>query len=385
MAAKKIAFVGPMGSGKSTLAMQYKAKFGGAVFDTDEVFTSLYGNIARYIKDNGEDAFRKIEHELVLQAVKQGVEIISCGGGVVLDKRNMSAMRSGYDIVCLTAPVSILKMRIAKSDRPFKGDIEIIVEEREHLYRRYADYTIDTSNGNSLQHLSDVLCRPRPTRYDILLCDADDTVLDCRQAIRTSIIGAARSVGIKADDERIVKEFGDVNDIVWRQLEDGGLSHEQLNPIRFAMLKDRLGENFEIADISEAFLDNMYKTRFVLDGATEFLSAVRARGIKVYISTNGSARGAHGRLKALDGYIDGSFISAVIGYSKPDPRFFDHIFSELGGVDKARTLVFGDSVTSDISGGINSGLDTCLFDPSGTLKSDADYSVRTYEEILRIL
>lgn len=225
----------------------------------------------------------------------------------------------------------------------------------------------------------------RPNRYDILLCDADDTVLDFQKAMRTSIIGAARAVGIQADDDKIIKEFSEASHIVWRKLEDKLIERDKLDTLRFSMLKERLGEQFSVSDMSGAFLENMKRTRFLLDGATEFLLAVRARGIKVYILTNGLARVAHERLKALDGYIDGAFISEEVGYNKPDARLFDYVFSALGGVDKRRTLMFGDSVNSDIRGGINSGIDTCLFDPKGSKQSDANYIVRAYEEMLRIL
>lgn len=229
-----------------------------------------------------------------------------------------------------------------------------------------------------------VLSQHRKNRYDILLCDADDTVLDFQTAMRTSIINAARAVGIKAADQIIVKEFGDITAIVWRKLEDEGLVRDELDKLRFAMLKERLKEDFDAFAMSAAFMREMKKTRFLIDGATEFLSAVRAHGVKVYIVTNGFAPIARERLKALDGYIDGAFISDEIGYNKPDPRLFDYVIGALG-VEKSRALVFGDSVNSDIRGGIDSGIDTCLYDPRGCTKSNADYTVRCFDELLHIL
>lgn len=381
---RKIAFIGPMGGGKSTLAAQFTAKYGGKVIDTDVAFAARYGDISRYIAAHGEKEFRKLEHEQIVAAINDGADIISCGGGVVLDKRNMNALRRYYDILCLTAPVEVLKERIKNSDRPFKDGIERIVAEREHLYRRYADYTIDTSCGDGVEKIEQALSAPRKNRYDVLLCDADDTVLNFQLAMRTSIINAARAVGIKAADQTIIKEFGEITVIVWRKLEDEGLIREQLDKLRFTMLKERLNEEFDASAMSEAFMREMKKTRFLIDGATEFLSAVRARGIKVYIITNGFARVAHERLKALNGYIDGAFISDEIGYNKPDPRLFDYVIDYIG-VEKSRALVFGDSVNSDIRGGANSGLDTCLFDPSGKIDCSADYSVRTFAELEKIL
>ena len=381
---RKIAFIGPMGGGKSTLAAQYTAKYGGKVIDTDVSFVARYGDISRYIAAHGEKEFRKLEHEQIVAAINDGADIISCGGGVVLDKRNMNALRRYCDIVCLTAPVEVLKERIKNSDRPFKDGIERIVAEREHLYRRYADYTIDTSRGDGVEKIREALSYPRKNRYDVLLCDADDTVLNFQLAMRTSIINAARAVGIKATDEKIIKEFRDITVIVWRKLEDEGLTRDELDTLRFAMLQERLNEDFDASAMSLAFQEEMKKTRFLIDGATEFLSAVRARGIKVYIVTNGFARIAHERLKALDGYNDGAFISDEIGYNKPDSRFFDYVMGALGA-DKSRALVFGDSLNSDIRGGIDSGIDTCLYDPSGKIDCSADYSVRTFAELEKIL
>lgn len=236
-----------------------------------------------------------------------------------------------------------------------------------------------------MEKIEQALSHPRKNRYDILLCDADDTVLDFQKAMRTSIINAARAVGIKAPDEKIIKEFSDITVIVWRKLENEGLTRDDLDELRFAMLKERLEEEFNAPEMSVAFQSEMKKTRFLLDGATEFLSAVRARGIKVYIVTNGFAPIARERLKALDGYIDGAFISDEIGYNKPDPRLFDYVFCELGMTDRSRALVFGDGLNSDIRGGIDSGIDTCLFDTSGTVQSSADYTVQRFDELLRIL
>ncbi|MCH5154700.1 MAG: HAD-IA family hydrolase [Clostridiales bacterium] len=382
---RKVALIGPMGSGKTTLANECKQRLGVEVIDTDGVFVSRYGEISRYIADNGEQAFRNIEREIVIEAASTSANIISCGGGVVKDKHGMAALRKACDIVLLTAPVDTLKKRIADSDRPFKLGLEKIIEERAHLYRRYADYTIDTSCGDCVQKLCDAIKSPRNNRYDILLCDADDTVLDFNRAMRTSVINAARQVGVKASDDKITAEFSDITTFVWRKLENEGLLRAELDRLRFNMLRERLNEDFDCAAVSAAFMAEMKSTRYLIDGAIEFLNAVRARGIKVYIITNGFAPIARERLKAVEKHVDGAFISDIIGYNKPDTRFFDHVLRELDIADKSRALVFGDGINSDIRGGINSGLDTCLFDRTGEKKSDADYSVKGFGELLDIL
>lgn len=226
---------------------------------------------------------------------------------------------------------------------------------------------------------------PRKNRYDILLCDADDTVLDFQKAMRTSIVYAARAVGIKADDETVITNYKKILPVVWGALERKEITRDELNYIRFTYLRESLGESFNPNEMNRIYTDEMKKTRFVIDGAIEFLSAVRARGIKVYIITNGFTDMAKQRLKAIENYIDGAFISQEIGYDKPDVRYFESVFSAIRVVDKSRVLVFGDSTSSDIRGGINCGVDTCFFDPSGKKDCIADYRVRSYAELQKIL
>lgn len=374
-----------MGSGKSTLARLYGARIGADVFDTDEAFTARYGDISAFFKCEGEKAFREKEHDIVVQVADSDAKIISCGGGVVLDKRNMNALRKSCDIVYLTAPIEVLKERIGGSSRPLGNDIERIVKEREHLYRRYADYTIDTSCGDCAEKLSEALSIPRPNRYDILLCDSDDTLLDFQKAMRHSIIKAAHSLGLKSADEKVIDVYSKVLPTVWGELERGEITRAQLGVKRFVLLSEGLGECFDCEKMNEAFMNEMATADFVLDGAIGFLTQLRTRGIKAYIITNSFTRIAKYRLRVLDPYVDGIFISEEIGYNKPDVRFFEHVYKDIGEPNKNRVLVFGDGISSDIAGGNAFDVDTCLFDPAGQKQALSDYAVKGYDELLCLL
>ena len=86
-----------------------------------------------------------------------------------------------------------------------------------------------------------------------------------------------------------------------------------------------------------------------------------------YIITNGDKRVQQGRFfpSPLAKYFDAVYISEEVGFEKPDVRYFEAVMADIPDFDPAKTLVVGDSLTSDIRGGINAGLDTCWYNPKG--------------------
>ncbi len=383
---KRLVFIGPMGSGKSSLARRVSAQYGGDVFDTDREFVRRYGDIKAFFERKGEAEFRKIETELLREAADSTAAYIATGGGAVLDKRGMCALRAKCDVVYLSAPVSVLESRIKNSNRPLKGKLSETLKARAPLYEKYADYIIDTS-VDSVSALLTALETPRKNRYDVILCDADDTLLDFRKAMRHAVIAAVRGeCDCSASDDAICAAYSAITDEVWSELERGEITRAELNAARFVMLKERLGADFSPERTNARYVPEMQKTRFTIDGAKEFLDAARARGVKVYIITNSFAHIASQRLKALDGHHDGAFISENVGYDKPDVRFFARVCEAVGAVDKNRILVFGDGENSDISGGIAYGVDTCLFDRHGKNRATAaDYRACDFDRVLKII
>lgn len=381
--ARKLAFIGPMGSGKSSLGRRYTAKYGGAVFDTDAVFTSRYGSISAFFERYVEPEFRAIEAQLMREAALSNASVISTGGGAVLNRAGMNELRRACDIVYLSAPEEELARRIARSDRPLKNDLHDILAARAPLYERYADRRIDTS-VDSLSELEKALRTPRRMRYDIALCDSDDTLLDFRKASRTSVVATAHRLKIPRADDEVVRAYTEQNCAVWRMLERGELDRDGLYAERVKRLGKALG--LEIGhEFNEVYVEEMRKTRFVLDGAIEFLDRLGAAGVKAYVITNSFVIFAEERLKAISEHIDGAFVSEALGAYKPAPEFFEKVFELLGNPDKNRTIVFGDSETSDVAGAKAFGLDSCLYDPTGERATAADFSIKTYSEFFDII
>ena len=80
------------------------------------------------------------------------------------------------------------------------------------------------------------------------------------------------------------------------------------------------------------------------------------------------------------------FISEEMGASKPSAAYFDLAFAGIGQPDKKDVLIIGDSLTSDMKGGLDYGIDTCWFNPHNK-HSDlpVTYQIKRLDELLNIL
>ena len=128
---------------------------------------------------------------------------------------------------------------------------------------------------------------------------------------------------------------------------------------------------------------------FLIDGAYELCRALK-KDFRLYIVTNGVSSTQYSRLSAtgLDRLMADIFVSEDAGAQKPQKDFFDYIAARIPDYDPGEALVVGDSLTSDIQGGINAGIDTCWYNPDrekNLLDIHADYEIHTLEELPALL
>lgn len=136
-----IILFGFMGTGKSTIGKLLNKKLGLSYIDMDSYITSTTGKSIKQIFDeDGEPFFRKLERELVQKLSLLNNQIISTGGGVVLDKKNISDFTKNGLAVCLNASPEIIFERIKNDNtRPLLSKINIdiisnLLKERSELY-----------------------------------------------------------------------------------------------------------------------------------------------------------------------------------------------------------------------------------------------------------
>jgi len=200
-------------------------------------------------------------------------------------------------------------------------------------------------------------------KYDILLFDADDTLFDFGKAMRTSLQKSMEALGLPFRAEYCTV-YETLNGALWRQLEQGMLTKEELKKRRMAEFFAKIGVTADAGRMQELYQQQLNGSAFLLPEAREVLAALSAEK-SCYIVTNGFAETQRGRLKlaGIEGFFKGLFISEEIGAQKPSKEFFDAVFSVLGEAMRERAVIIGDSLTSDMLGGNQAGIATCWYNP----------------------
>lgn len=210
------------------------------------------------------------------------------------------------------------------------------------------------------KHLS---ARPSGTtpRYPVVLFDLDHTLFDFELSKTLALTEIAAAIGY-GDVGHLRGRLSEIEAPLWRALEAGELGLETLNDQRWAGLVDALGLDADATRLAGDYLDGLGRLGGLLDGARELLDALEPV-CRLGLVTNGYGRVQRPRLEHFDlaRYFEAVTISGEIGVAKPADRFFDVALAEFGHPERAEVLVVGDSLTSDMAGGIASGLATCWY------------------------
>lgn len=141
---RNVVLIGMPSSGKTTVGKRLAELTGREFVDTDEEIVKRIGtSIADFFEKNGEEAFRKIESEVLSEYAKKAGFIIATGGGAVLKKENVRAIKRNSVAVFLDRPLDLL---VATSDRPLASDkdkVKKLFEQRYDIYKSVADEIVD--------------------------------------------------------------------------------------------------------------------------------------------------------------------------------------------------------------------------------------------------
>ena len=213
-------------------------------------------------------------------------------------------------------------------------------------------------------------------KVEFLLLDLDDTILDFRRAERAAIAKTLRHFGMEPE-EAVLERYHHVNKAHWEMLERGELTRDQVLVNRFAVLFREFGMEVDAAACAKTYEGHLSVGHWFLPGAREALERLQEK-YRLFLVSNGTASVQKGRMTSADLYrfFEQVFISQQIGYNKPAREFFDICFSRIPGLDRSRTVIVGDSLTSDILGGIRAGIRTVWVNPehkpSGTIRPDRE-------------
>ena len=221
-----------------------------------------------------------------------------------------------------------------------------------------------------------------------LLLDLDDTLLDFGASEADGLRKTLRSIGIEPTD-KIVRRYSEINDAQWKLLEQGKLTRIEVKRRRFELLFAWLGVECDVESTRLYYENVLSETHVFFEGAEQFLKDVYGK-YALYIVSNGTTAVQNGRIASagIAHYFDAIFLSEEIGCVKPQREFFERCFAQIPDFDAADAIVLGDSLTSDIQGGINAGIRTCWFNPRGKAGCEdirPDFEVRTLAEFVTLL
>ena len=164
-----IVLIGFMGAGKSTISDFLRTVFAMEVVEMDQIIAEREGmSISDIFETYGEEYFRNLETELLIEMQSKSNVVISCGGGVPMRERNVVEMKKNGRVVLLTAkPETILNRVKDNHDRPllegnknvsFIGDL---MEKRREKYQAAADIVIETDGKDKLEICEELVHRLR--------------------------------------------------------------------------------------------------------------------------------------------------------------------------------------------------------------------------------
>jgi len=222
---------------------------------------------------------------------------------------------------------------------------------------------------------------------EFLFLDMDDTILDFKLAEYNALRSTLRQFGVEPTDP-VCSRYSQINQLHWEALERGEMTRPQVMVGRFRMLFEELGVEGDAAACSRCYMDNLANGHDYLPGAKEAVERL-SKKYKLYLATNGTKTVQTKRLQAADlrPYFQEVFISQDIGVEKPSLEYFAGCFARIPGFDPQKAMIVGDSLTSDIQGGINAGIATCWVNPDHKASSTVqpDYQIESLAQLESLL
>lgn len=223
-----------------------------------------------------------------------------------------------------------------------------------------------------------------------LLWDVDGTLLDFHAAERAAVKALFPELGLGVCSDEMLSEYSRINRGFWEKLERGETVKEKMLVERFRVFFSEYGLP---ADKAELFND-IYQVRLgdtviYVDDSIDIVRRLKGK-VRQYAVSNGTIVAQNRKLEksGLGELMDGIFLSEELGAEKPAREFFDRVFEGTGDTDRSEVMIVGDSLTSDIRGGMDAGILTCWYNAGGEEMPAGmrpDYVISDLHEIYGIL
>ena len=160
---RRVVLTGFRGTGKTEIGRILSSRLNVPFIDTDDLIETGTGrSIPDIFHYDGEERFRSVEREVIATLPAADV-IVSTGGGVVCDPKNMEHLRRDSSVVLLVADIETIEQRLVKKPRPpltshpLHAEIAAMMDRRRRNYYASADFCTDTSETSPVQAAENIL------------------------------------------------------------------------------------------------------------------------------------------------------------------------------------------------------------------------------------
>lgn len=191
--------------------------------------------------------------------------------------------------------------------------------------------------------------------------DLDNTIFDFSSSERFSLINTYNDLKCKIDDA-MINRYCVINSSYWERLERGEIDRKDVLIGRFEEFHKEYNLSLDALKVEDLYESYLEKSVFFMPGARKLLNNIY-QYYRLFIVSNGSKSIQDSRVKlaGIGKYFENIFISETIGFEKPSKEFFNIVINNIVGFDIINSIIVGDSLTSDIKGGINAGIKTCWY------------------------
>ena len=228
------------------------------------------------------------------------------------------------------------------------------------------------------------------SKYKYLLWDIDGTILNFEKAEKRAIRTLFEKFNLGECTDEMLYYYIQINKKYWKLLECGKMEKERILVERFVEFFLKEGIRTDVAsEFNKAYQLALGDTIAFNDDALEIIKAQK-KNYQIIIVTNGTAIAQKKKLErsGLDKIADNIFISEEVGYEKPSIHFFERVIAKAGIDDISQAVIIGDSLTSDIQGGANAGIDTCWYNPKEDVNDTnlkPTYIIKNLHELCEIV
>lgn len=227
------------------------------------------------------------------------------------------------------------------------------------------------------------------SNYSTVLWDVDGTLLDFIYSQRYALTQCFHTIGREITEE-ILQRYSQINDSFWKRLELGEITKAQLLTGRFEELfREFHMDGVDVEAFRAEYQEGLGSVYSYIDDSLTVCKALQGK-VKQYVVTNGVTSTQLNKLKLSGFYeiMEELFISEQIGAPKPAKEFFDYCLAHIEEKDRSKILLVGDSLSSDIKGGVNAGIDTCWYRAEGAKNETEfkpDYEISDLHQVFDIL